>query len=171
MTERPIPSAQHRSQTLEHLHDLVPEKAVHHVELGIKLWSVASSVVRTFEAHFRRHELSASRFAVLLSLLAAPHHRLVPSELSRKLNVRRPTVTGVVDGLVQLGLVRRSADAKNRRNQPVELTAKGKQVITAAARGHFAQLGAAAKALNASERADLHRALSLMSRLEQGIAP
>jgi long-chain acyl-CoA synthetase len=54
------------------------------------------------------------------------------SKLAEKLAVSRPSVTGVVDGLVARGLVRRDHIADDRRRVDVGLTDAGRLVLAAA---------------------------------------
>lgn len=54
------------------------------------------------------------------------------SVLAEKLAVSRPSVTGVVDGLVARGLVERAHDADDRRRVGHELTDEGRRVLASA---------------------------------------
>jgi long-chain acyl-CoA synthetase len=54
------------------------------------------------------------------------------SRLADKLSVSRPTLTGVVDGLVARGLVRRDNDHSDRRRIDVGLTEAGRIVLAQA---------------------------------------
>jgi long-chain acyl-CoA synthetase len=54
------------------------------------------------------------------------------SSLARKLAVSRPSVTGVVDGLVARGLVRRDHTDDDRRRIDVGLTDAGRELLAAA---------------------------------------
>lgn len=54
------------------------------------------------------------------------------SALAEKLAVSRPSVTGVVDGLVARGLVRREQTVNDRRRIDVGLTDAGRLVLAAA---------------------------------------
>ncbi len=54
------------------------------------------------------------------------------SKLAEKLAVSRPSVTGVVDGLVTRGLVRRDHTTGDRRRIDVGLTDAGRLVLAAA---------------------------------------
>jgi long-chain acyl-CoA synthetase len=51
------------------------------------------------------------------------------SQLAEKLAVSRPSITGVVDGLVARGLVARSSDGSDRRRVDVHLTDLGRETI------------------------------------------
>jgi len=139
-------------------------------ELGDRLWSTSVQMVRAFEAHVQRYQTSMARLGVLLNLLLAPGHKRTPSQISESSRVSRPTVTGVIEGLVNANLVRRSAHPDNRRNQLVELTAKGLRFIEGSAVDYFRHIAAAVSALNPQEKAVLLSALDLMSRLEDRIS-
>jgi long-chain acyl-CoA synthetase len=73
-------------------------------------------------------ELTLSQYRVL-SILDSGQE--AASGLAEKLTVSRPSVTGVVDGLVARGLVRRDTDAADRRRIDVGLTAEGAAVLAA----------------------------------------
>lgn len=73
--------------------------------------------------------------------LTLPQYRLLAilgdgceaaSKLAEKLAVSRPSVTGVVDGLVARGLVRRDHTPDDRRRIDVGLTDAGRLVLAAA---------------------------------------
>ena len=55
--------------------------------------------------------------------------REAASGLAQKLAVSRPSVTGVVDGLVARGLVRRDPGDGDRRRVDVDLTVAGREVL------------------------------------------
>jgi long-chain acyl-CoA synthetase len=56
--------------------------------------------------------------------------REAASALAEKLAVSRPSVTGVVDGLVARGLVHREHDGNDRRRVDVRLTDAGRRLLT-----------------------------------------
>ncbi|MBI4289835.1 MAG: MarR family transcriptional regulator [Chloroflexi bacterium] len=55
----------------------------------------------------------------------------LPSHLSRRLMVSKPTATVVVDGLVKRGLVERGAGPDDRRQVTLRLTPAGRRVCEA----------------------------------------
>jgi DNA-binding MarR family transcriptional regulator len=75
--------------------------------------------------------------------------------LAERLAVRPPSVTSLVDGLVAKGLVRRGADAEDRRRQVVEVTASGEAALRDADAAVAARLRELAARLDArkAERA------------------
>jgi long-chain acyl-CoA synthetase len=74
-------------------------------------------------------ELTLSQYRVLAVL---DEGREAASKLAEKLAVSRPSVTGVVDGLVIKGLVRRNHGDHDRRRIDVDLTDSGRQTLLAA---------------------------------------
>jgi len=58
--------------------------------------------------------------------------REAASALAEKLAVSRPSVTGVVDGLVARGLVHRGPADGDRRRVDIDLTAAGRELLAAA---------------------------------------
>jgi long-chain acyl-CoA synthetase len=74
-------------------------------------------------------ELTLSQYRVLGILGTG---REASSVLAEKLAVSRPSVTGVVDGLVARGLVERRGDDADRRRIGVDLTPEGRSLLTRA---------------------------------------
>jgi DNA-binding MarR family transcriptional regulator len=169
LDDRPVPNNDMLRELLHRLsrdhRDLDADAA----ELGDRLWSTSVQMVRAFETHVQRYQISMARLGVLLSLLLAPGHKRTPSEISESTHVSRPTVTGVIEGLVNANLVRRSAHPDNRRSQIVGLTAKGLRFIEGSSVDYFRHIAAAVSALEPEEKATLVSALNLMTRLESRI--
>ncbi len=74
-------------------------------------------------------ELTLSQYRVLGIL---GDGREATSVLADKLAVSRPSVTGVIDGLVTRGLVRRDPDETDRRRIDLGLTDDGRRVLALA---------------------------------------
>lgn len=170
--QRAIPREDHRDAGLRRVSTDHPELKVQaaHAELAIGLWASASGVIRDYEAHFARFELSSARFGILMSLYTSPAGSLLPSELSLALNVKRPTITGIVRGLVAEGLVRRSAETPDRRSQPLELTREGVRLMRRVAPDHVRRLGDAVSRLSAEEQQTLRAAFALMHRIGEELS-
>ncbi|MEK7848888.1 MAG: MarR family transcriptional regulator [Chloroflexota bacterium] len=69
--------------------------------------------------------LTPPQFFALRCLYAG---ECLPSHLSLRLKVSRPTVTSVVDGLVARGLVERMAEPGDRRRVKLSLTPEGRRL-------------------------------------------
>lgn len=101
-------------------------------------------LARLVERAVGEAELSLPQYRVL-ALLADGSK--AASVLAERLAVKRPTVTGLMDGLVSRGLVERLAVAGDRRRVSHRLTAEGSAVLAkadAAADERLARLLAAA---------------------------
>ena len=95
-------------------------------------------VARALERAAGASELTLAQFRVL-SLIAAGDER--SSLLADRLSVAKPTITAVVDGLVERGFVARAAVAGDRRSIRVSLTAPGAAAVQAAEAEMTAALG------------------------------
>src|SRR5436305_14753557 len=62
------------------------------------------------------------------------------SQLADRLAVAKPTITAVVDGLVERGYLKRTADCDDRRATKITLTAAGKKALYDAEHAMHARL-------------------------------
>ena len=62
------------------------------------------------------------------------------SQLAERLAVAKPTITAVVDGLVERGYLKRSADCDDRRATKITLTAAGRRALYGAEHAMHARL-------------------------------
>lgn len=98
---------------------------------------VNSRVTRQLDAQMRaEHGLSVSAYEVLMFLADAPGHRLRMSEIADRVLLSRSGCTRLVDRLVKLGYVTRSAAEGDGRGLFAELTAAGVEQAAAARRTH-----------------------------------
>jgi len=120
---------------------------------------------RVMEPFFAQHGISGGQWGVLRVLLRAgeegqPALRLM--DLSDRLLIRPPSVTGVVDGLERLGLVDRVTDEADQRSKQISLTAAGRKLARQLVRSHAQRVQVIMSGLSHSEQADLQR---LMERV------
>ncbi|HET9012424.1 MAG TPA: MarR family transcriptional regulator [Gemmatimonadaceae bacterium] len=111
------------------------------------------------------------RFDVLAQLDAAQRSDgagagLTMSELSRRLMVTNGNLTGLVERLVQEGVVSRASSASDRRSQIVRLTAAGKRALDAMVPAHERWIEELFGDLSSPDRAQLH---ALLGRLRTSI--
>jgi DNA-binding MarR family transcriptional regulator len=71
-------------------------------------------------------DLSLSQFRVL-ALVDEGGERA--SQLAERMAVAKPTITGAVDGLVERGYLKRSADCDDRRATKITITAAGRRAL------------------------------------------
>lgn len=114
-------------------------------------------VLRTFN-------LSTSQYSVLMLLDVDHGWRL--TDLSERLLFDKSTVTRIIDRLEQMDLVRRSADATDRRVQRVMLTAWGQSVRERAHAAHEHSMEQRLAVLDADEQRCLQ---GLLGKLRDGL--
>jgi MarR family 2-MHQ and catechol resistance regulon transcriptional repressor len=80
--------------------------------------------------YFKQYDLSPGRFNVLMSLYGVPSHTMSLSDLGDYLIVTRANITGLVDGLVEDGLIRRIDHPDDRRVILAQLTPKAVEFLS-----------------------------------------
>src|SRR6185436_202438 len=91
-------------------------------------------------------ELSLAQYRVLVFL--SDHDAAAASALASRLDVTRPTITALVDGLVARGLVERRAARVDRRRVEHHLTPAGERVLADADAAIIGRLDAVASHLD-----------------------
>lgn len=132
------------------------------------LWSVfdtAVAVVGAFEALAQRDGLSMARFRVLRALLESPGGRALPSDLADRCGFARSTMTTLLDGLERSALVERLPRGRNRKVQPIGLTAGGRTHAAMAIELRESRLTQVSQQLTHDESAAVQAALPLLRRL------
>ena len=121
---------------------------------------------RVMEPFFARFGISGAQWGVLISLKRAEDEGTTSvrlTDLSERLTIRPPSVTGVVDRLLRMGLVGRIASPDDQRVKQVSLTVTGRRLVRKIQRGHAAQVRNVLAGLSLDEQRDLQ---SLLIRLK-----
>jgi DNA-binding MarR family transcriptional regulator len=111
----------------------------------LRLWLRLFTCKEVIEAEVRRRlrdgfDLTLPRFDLMAQLYRAPK-AMTLGELSQRMMVSNGNVTGLVDRLVEQGLVSRRPSPKDRRAQLVSLTAQGRRFFAAMARSNGDWIG------------------------------
>jgi MarR family 2-MHQ and catechol resistance regulon transcriptional repressor len=133
---------------------------------GIHVWLV---LMKTFQALMPRAaesiaqtELGDSDFRILEALL---HKGPLPvNTIGPKVWLTPGSISVAVDRLVKKGLVSRKDHPGDRRVRQVELTAKGRMLITRGFREHAAAMETAVSVLSKNERLALLRLLKKLGK-------
>jgi MarR family 2-MHQ and catechol resistance regulon transcriptional repressor len=133
---------------------------------GVHVWLV---LMKAFQALFphaaesiERTELGDSDFRVLEALL---HKGPLPvNTVGPKVWLTPGSISVAVDRLVRKGLVSRKEHTGDRRVRQVELTAKGRALITRGFREHAAAMETAVSILSKNERLTLLRFLKKLGK-------
>ncbi|HYY62330.1 MAG TPA: MarR family transcriptional regulator [Burkholderiales bacterium] len=106
----------------------------------LRLWLRLFACKEVIEGEVRRRlrdtfDVTLPRFDLMSQLYRAPKPMTL-GELSQRLMVSNGNVTGLVDRLVEQGLLSRRPSPKDRRAQLVSLTAEGRRFFRAMARAN-----------------------------------
>ena len=143
------------------------ESPAHDLRLWLRLFACAGMIEQRVRRGLREtFDTTLPRFDVLAQLDRAGE-ALTMGELSRRLMVSNGNVTGLVDRLVEEGLVERRASASDRRAQLVRLTAAGRHAFRAMTPVHARWI---ADALAGLEAGDKRRLLALLESLRVSLA-
>src|SRR5438128_6341750 len=85
---------------------------------------------RVMQPYFAQFGISGAQWGVLRNLHRAEQeglHGLRLTDLGRRMLIRPPSVTGIVDRLEKMGLIVRRASETDGRAKQAALTAKGRQ--------------------------------------------
>jgi MarR family transcriptional regulator, 2-MHQ and catechol-resistance regulon repressor len=137
---------------------------------GVHIWLVLMKAFQALMPHaaesIGRTKLGDSDFRVLEALL---HKGPLPvNTVGPKVWLTPGSISVAVDRLVKKGLVSRKDHPRDRRVRQVELTAKGRALITHGFREHAAAMEMAVSVLSENERLTL---LRLLKKLGKHAAP
>ncbi len=124
-------------------------------------------IERAMQPCFARFGITGAQWGVLRNLHRAeadgrPDLRL--TDLSERLLIRPPSVTGVVDRLERARLVARADSATDMRVKKVALTPRGRRLVERMLAVHSAHVETVMGVLTTGEKAELQR---LLHRLEE----
>lgn len=121
---------------------------------------------RVMQPYFARFGITGSQWGLLRALNRAESDGLTGlrlTDLSERLIIRPPSVTGVVDRLQRLGLVVRESVADDLRARQVRLTPKGRHLLQRVLSGHAAQIDAVLGGLTNHDQEEFQRLLAKLN--------
>jgi DNA-binding MarR family transcriptional regulator len=140
-----------------------PKRERDALALADKLHSAAIHLLRHLRKEDDASGLSAPRLSALsVIVFGGP---LTLGQLARAEQVKPPTMTRIVTGLEEAGLVRRKGDERDKRLTKVYATPKGQRVLMAGRARRVELLASAVKKLDARNLADLWRGAQLLREL------
>jgi len=127
-----------------------------------RLHSACIHLVRTVASVDRQMGLTAAR-ASTMSILVFGGPRTI-GQLATAEGVRSPTMTALINGLVDDGLARKRTSGHDARSVIVEPTAKGRKILTKGRSRRVAELEALMANFDDDELSCLQRAADLIER-------
>ena len=123
-------------------------------------------VERIMQPYFARFGISGAQWGVLRNLHRAEQEGLSGlrlTDLSQRMLIRPPSVTGIADRLERVGLIVRRASETDGRAKQVALTVKGRQLVVEVLTVHQGQIEQVMGGLSADEQEQLDRLLVQLS--------
>ena len=124
--------------------------------------------------YFARFGISGAQWGILRQLHRAEqegHDGLRLSDLGKRLLVRPPSVTNLVDRLERAGLVARSTAIRDQRAKHVKMTGAGRELVARVLRQHPAQIREVLAGLNDDEQRELHDLMTKLGEHLQSLQP
>lgn len=137
-------------------------------DLADRLHSAAIHLLRQLRREDDAIGISAPRLSALsVVVFAGP---LTLGQLAAAEQVKPPTMTRIVTGLEQQGLVERHSDARDGRLTQIHPTKKGRRILAAGRALRVEKLAAAVRSLDRNSRCDLESGIQIVNRVISTIA-
>jgi len=132
-------------------------------ELADRLHSAAIGLLRQLRREDDAIGITAPRLSALsVVVFGGP---ITLGQLASAEQVKPPTMTRIVTGLEEDGLVERRGDASDGRVTQIHATAKGRKILAAGRARRVETLAGAVKALDPSRRRALESGVSVLKQL------
>lgn len=139
-----------------------PDADITAVSSFLHLLRVATDLSAALDSCLSRHGLLQGRWWVLILLMREENKTSTPSMLAEKAGVTRATMTGLIDGLEQSGLVERLYDKEDRRSVQIRLTDAGQAKLDVVMPDYYRRLRRCMQQIDECSRKNLIQILNLM---------
>lgn len=141
---------------------------------GLEIAGMIRMLTRFFDLAVRQSssssELSGPRLGILLRLMAEEDSGntagINPTHLSHMQNVRKNTISSLISGLEEQGLVERSVDPSDKRGCRLRITHAGRELVKSTAPERFEFMNQAVSSLTSEEKDQL---LVLLQKLHASL--
>lgn len=140
-----------------------PDADVTAVGSFLHLLRVATDLSVALDACLSRHGLLQGRWWVLILLMREDEKISTPSILAEKAGVSRATMTGLLDGLEQGGLIERIYDSSDRRSVQIKLTDAGQAKLDEVMPDYYRRVKRCMGGLDEKQRQHLEQMLEMIN--------
>jgi DNA-binding MarR family transcriptional regulator len=151
------------TQVLEKFAARYPDADISAISTFLLLLRVATDLSVALDTCLSKHGLLQGRWWVLILLMREESLTATPSSLAEKAGVSRATMTGLIDGLEQVGLVKRIFDKEDRRSVQIQLTLAGQTKLDEVMPDYYRRLRQCMSGLDEKNRALLQQMLGLVN--------
>lgn len=134
-------------------------------EAILKLVRVSEALVKAGDRFFSKYGVTTTQYDVLV-ILKYSEKRVTQSDLGGHRVVSRSNITGIIDRLEKLGLVKREGSADDRRVKYIAITQKGRDLIKKVEDKYFDNLKQIVWFL---DEKDKHELTEIIGRFEKGL--
>jgi DNA-binding MarR family transcriptional regulator len=135
------------------------------IEAADRIHSAAIQLLRWLRASDRKSGIGPAQLSALSVLVFGGPQSLV--QLAQAEQVRPPTMSRIVNGLVEAGLATSTTDQRDRRGIVVRPTEQGIRLMNAARQRRVEILARAIQRMSKKEIGDLSKAAEMMESLRQ----
>jgi DNA-binding MarR family transcriptional regulator len=135
------------------------------IEAADRIHSAAIHLLRWLRASDRESGIGPAQLSALSVLVFGGPQSL--AQLAQAEQVRPPTMSRIVNGLVEAGLATSTTDQRDRRGIVVRPTEKGIRLMNAARQRRVETLARAVQRMSKKEIGDLRKAAEMMESLRQ----
>lgn len=150
-------------ETLAKFAERYPQADITAISSFLHLLRVATDLSIALDSCLSKHGLLQGRWWVLILLMREAHYSSTPSALADKAGVSRATMTGLIDGLEQNGLVERVFAQDDRRSVFIHLTPAGQAKLDEVMPDYYQRLRLCMQGLDESSRQQLHLILDAIN--------
>ena len=147
-----------RAHLRERLHALTGEDRTSGMEIASLIRMIGNQYESLGDQADFCGGLSAQRWGLLLRLAMEEdrgNHETTPTQLSRSQNVTKNTISALLRGLEDQGLITRELDTDDRRIFRIQLTPAGRELVRSTAPQRISQLNQFVSHLNPAEQTQL----------------
>ncbi len=160
-----------REHFLQFVRETCPEADPTSVMLFGQVMRTSNHLVQAAERNLEHAGLTWAKFRLLMSLHRGEQHGqgegMQPSELSDLQGISRNTVSALIAGLEEDGLISRELHGTDRRRFVIRLTPEGRRLVKSELGNQFKFVSGCFKDLSAQER---HTLAALLTRLADSLA-
>lgn len=142
----------------------IPGIDVDAVESCIALLRTASDISKILDEHFSKYGISEGKFTILMLLYKQSDYQLSPIALSKKAEVTKGTMTGLITGLENQGFIEKIPNPCDQRGYLVRLSAKGLFILEEILPVHYTIIAKLMTGLDDGQLKELSSLLDLLSK-------
>lgn len=136
------------------------------VEGCIALLRTASDISKILDEHFSKYDISEGKFTILMLLYRQSDYQLSPICLSKKAEVTKGTMTGLIAGLENQGFIEKIPNPSDQRSYLVRLSSRGLCILEEILPIHYNII---AKLMSGLEDDQLKELTSLLNFLSKNL--